>query len=88
MGTVRRYTGESILLHEARWEEDGGLGEGGTFARKPATEGGRRPCPLDEGSYGHRQQGKVPPLPNKLVYMWKKRRGGTPGIMRASASLR
>ncbi len=26
--------------------------------------------------------------PKKLAYMWKKRRGGTPGIMRASASLR
>ena len=45
-GAVRRRTGESILLHKARWGEDGGLGEGGTFARKPATEGGRRPCPL------------------------------------------
>ena len=45
-GAVRRRTGESILLHKARWEEDGGFGEGGTFAREPATEGGRRPCPL------------------------------------------
>ena len=57
MGAVRRRTGESILLHKARWEEDGGLGEGGTVARKPATEGGRRPCPLaTKGRYGHRQQ--------------------------------
>lgn len=66
MVTVRRYTGESILLHKARWEEDGGLGEGGTFGLRT----------------------KVPPSPKKLAYIWKKRRGGTPGIMRASASLR
>lgn len=88
MGAVRRRTGESILLHKARWEEDGGFGEGGTFAREPATEGGRSRARCDEGSYGHRQQGKVPLSPKKLAYMWKKRRGGTPGIMRASASLR
>ena len=31
MVTVRRYTGESVLLHKARWEEDGGLGEGPPF---------------------------------------------------------
>ena len=53
---------------------------------RPKAAAGRARC--DEGCYGHRQQGKVSPSPNKLVYMWKKRRGGTPGIMRASASLR
>ena len=87
MGAVRRRTGASILLHKARWEEDVGVGEVRTLARKPAkAAAGRARC--DEGSYGHRQQGKVPLSPKKLAYMWKKRRGGTPGIMRASASLR
>ena len=55
-------------------------------SRRPKAAAGRARC--DEGSYGHRQQGKVPLSPKKLAYMWKKRRGGTPGIMRASASLR
>ena len=87
MGAVRRRTGASIL-HKARWEEDGGLGEGGTFARKAGDRRRPRRARCDEESYGHRQQGKVPLSPKKLAYMWKKRRGGTPGIMRASASLR
>ncbi len=55
-------------------------------SRRPKAAAGRARC--DEGSYGHRQQGKVPLSPKKLAYMWKKRREGTPGIMRASASLR
>ena len=88
MGAVRRRTGESILLHKARWEEDGAWGKEGPLrtSRRPKAAAGRARC--DEGSYGHRQQGKVPLSPKKLAYMWKKRRGGTPGIMRASASLR
>ena len=65
-----------------------GLGEGGAFARKPATEGGRRPCPLRRRELRASTAGQGPSFPQKLAYMWKKRRGGTPGIMRASASLR
>ena len=64
------------------WGKEGPL----RASRRPKAAAGRARC--DEGSYGHRQQGKVPPSPKKLAYMWKKRRGGTPGIMRASASLR
>ena len=88
MGAVRRRTGESILLHKARWEEDGTRGKEGPLraSRRPKAAAGRARC--DEGSYGHRQQGKVPLSPKKLAYMWKKSRGGTPGNMRASASLR
>lgn len=85
---VRRRTGESIPLRKARWE-DGGLGEGGTFAREPATEGGRRPCPLRRRELRASAAGQGPSFPpEKLLYIWKKRKGGTPGIMRASASLR
>ena len=88
MGAVRRRSGASILLHKARWEEDGAWGKEGPLRAswRPKAAAGRARC--DEGSYGHRQQGKVPLSPKKLAYMWKKRRGGTPGIMRASASLR
>ena len=64
------------------WGKEGPL----RTSRRPKAAAGRARC--DEGRYGHRQQGKVPPSPKKLAYMWKKRRGGTPGIMRASASLR
>ena len=64
------------------WGKEGPL----RASRRPKAAAGRARC--DAGSYGHRQQDKVPPSPKKLAYMWKKRRGGTPGIMRASASLR
>ena len=64
------------------WGKEGPL----RASRRPKAAAGRARC--DEGNYGHRQQGKVSPSPKKLAYMWKKRRGGTPGIMRASASLR
>ncbi len=73
---------------EKRGRRMGAWGKEGPLraSRRPKAAAGRARC--DEGSYGHRQQGKVPLSPKKLAYMWKKRRGGTPGIMRASASLR
>lgn len=76
MVTVRRYTGESVLLHKARWEEDGGLGEGGTFVRKPATEGGRRPCPLRRRELRASTAGQGPSFPQKSLLTYGRSAGG------------
>lgn len=76
MVTVRRYTGESVLLHKARWEEDGGLGEGGTFVRKPATEGGRRPCPLRRRELRASTAGQGPSFPPKSLLTYGRSAGG------------
>ena len=79
MGTVRRYIGESIFLHKARWEEDGGLGEGGTFAREPATEGGRRPCPLRRRELRASTAGQGPSFPQKTCLHMEEAQGGHAG---------
>ena len=61
MGAVRRRTGASILLHKARWEEDGGLGEGGTFAREPKVPPSplKNPVPLSPISLRRYSESRV-----------------------------
>ena len=85
-GAVRRRTGASILLHKARWEEDRGK-EGPLRASRRPKAAAAVPV-ATKGATGIDSRARSLLPPKKLAYMWKKRRGGTPGIMRASASLR
>ena len=61
MGAVRRRTGESILLHKARWEEDGAWGKEGPLraSQRSLLPPSKNPVPLSPISLRRYSESRV-----------------------------